>query len=227
MRRRFLTAFEWEYRWRAIPLFLSQGVVLGAHFALTQSFALPVSNRAGLTAVAMGFAGLGLRVWGTGILSANTMVSMTLTSDRLATGGPFSLVRNPLYLGDLLLFSAYGLMLGPELAVAFAVFHLLRVYRLILYEEEGMRARWGRQFDDYTRAVPRLIPRIAVPAGASVEWREAIAASAIWAGFAFGYLASWITGDLWALAPIETAGFVFAAFYFSRLKLAARQPADV
>jgi protein-S-isoprenylcysteine O-methyltransferase Ste14 len=135
-------------------------------------------------------------------------------------------VRNPLYLGDLLIFSAYGLMLTPLLAVVFALYHVVRTYRLILYEESQMLARWGRPFEEYCRRTPRLVPRIAAPPPGPVNWREGLAASTMWTGFAAGYIASWITGTLWALAPIEAAGFLLAWWYFARRRRAAREAVD-
>jgi protein-S-isoprenylcysteine O-methyltransferase Ste14 len=48
-----------------------------------------------------------VRVWGTAVLSGATMVSMSASTERLIVGGPFGLVRHPMYLGDLLIFPSY------------------------------------------------------------------------------------------------------------------------
>jgi protein-S-isoprenylcysteine O-methyltransferase Ste14 len=205
----------WEYRWRALPMFLSQGVAVLANAWLTGSFAMPTSRLAFISVV-LGVVGLWLRVWGVGLISASTMSSMTPSTERLVTSGVYGLVRNPLYLGDLLLFLGYALFLPLPLGVAFMAFHVVRTLRLIAFEESRLAARHGIAFDEYVRAVPRLWPRLTAAPPAAVDWREGVMASAIWAGFATGYVAVWLAGDVWAITPFEAAGFVFAALYFSR-----------
>jgi protein-S-isoprenylcysteine O-methyltransferase Ste14 len=219
----FLQPRPWEYKWRALPLFLSQGVAVAANFWLTGSLAMPAGRVASLVAVVLGFAGLSLRVWGVGQISAATMSSMTLATDRLVTTGVYGLVRNPLYLGDLLLFTGYALWLPAPLAVAFVAFHVVRTRRLIAFEESQLAARHGHAFADYVRRVPRLWPRLAAPSAAAVDWREGLAASSIWAGFATGYVAVWLAGDVWAITPFELAGFLLAALYFSRARRLSRR----
>lgn len=208
-----------EYRWRALPMFLSQGVAVAANAWLTGSLAMPASFPLALVSVVLGFTGLWLRVWGVGLISASTMSSMTLSTDRLVTTGIYGRVRNPLYLGDLLLFVGYGLFLPLPIAAAFIAFHVVRTLRLIAFEESQLSERHGAAFDDYRRRVPRLWPHLTAEAPpAAVDWREGSMASAIWAGFAIGYVAVWLAGDVWAITPFEIAGFVFAALYFSRTR---------
>jgi protein-S-isoprenylcysteine O-methyltransferase Ste14 len=208
-------ATPWEHRWRALPMFGSQGVAVVANAWLTGSFAMPTSPLA-IVSVALAVTGLGLRVWGVGQISAATMVSMSISTDRLVTSGVYGLVRHPLYLGDLLIFAGYALFLPAPLGVAFMVFHLVRTWRLMAYEERQMRQRHGAEYERYASAVPALWPRLAAPSPAHVHWAEGLAASAIWIGLAIGYVAVWRAGDVWAITPYETAGFLFAAVYFSR-----------
>jgi protein-S-isoprenylcysteine O-methyltransferase Ste14 len=209
------TATEREYRWRAGPLFLSQFVVLGLQMAWQGSWSLPVSPLPGVIAVAASLVGLFFRVWGTGILSAATMMSMSPVTDRLITGGAFGLVRNPLYLGDLLIFTSYTLLLNPWLAPWFAVYHLVRVLRLIGYEEPRLLARWDDAYARYCATVPRLVPRCDVPEPVVVNWRDGLVGNAIWIGFVLGYVAAVTSGDLWALTSWESGGFAF--FFAHRL----------
>jgi protein-S-isoprenylcysteine O-methyltransferase Ste14 len=79
---------------------------------------------------------------------------------RLVAVGPYRWVRNPIYLAALLivlgeawLFLSLSL-LGYAAGVAI-FFHLL----VISYEEPTLRARFGEQYEAYTRTVPRWIPR--------------------------------------------------------------------
>src|SRR5262252_6543891 len=79
---------------------------------------------------------------------------------RLVEVGSYRWVRNPIYiaallivLGEAWLFLSFDLLLyAGLLAVAF---HVL----VVAYEEPRLRARFGEQYNDYRRRVPRWIPR--------------------------------------------------------------------
>jgi hypothetical protein len=135
-------------------------------------------------------------------------------------------VRNPLYLGDLLLFTGYALFLPKMLAIPFIAFHIVRTLRLIAYEEAQLSERHGEAYQRYRRQAPMLWPHWGAVVPADVNWREGLAASAIWAGFTTGYVAVWLAGDVWAITPFETAGFLFAAVYFSRSRRMLRGAVD-
>jgi hypothetical protein len=92
----------------------------------------------------------------------------------------------------------------------------VRVLRLIAYEEQFLSARWGVAYADYCRRVPRLVPRLARIERGAVSWKDGWIGSTIWIGFLTGYVAAAVTGTLWSLSPFETAGFLYAAYYFSR-----------
>jgi protein-S-isoprenylcysteine O-methyltransferase Ste14 len=76
------------------------------------------------------------------------------------TVGPYRWVRNPIYIGALLIVSGEAwLFLSVDLLLYVAVlavaFHLL----VVGYEEPRLRARFGEAYETYRRTVPRWIPR--------------------------------------------------------------------
>lgn len=78
---------------------------------------------------------------------------------RFVAAGPYRCVRNPIYIAALLIVSGEAwLFLSVDLLLysgALAVsFHLL----VIGYEEPGLRARFGEQYEAYRRTVHRWIP---------------------------------------------------------------------
>lgn len=79
----------------------------------------------------------------------------------LVTGGPFALVRNPIYLAMMLMMTAAGFALGHlvQLMIAVPLFILATALR-VAREERLLRERFGEAFDDYAARVPRLIPWI-------------------------------------------------------------------
>jgi protein-S-isoprenylcysteine O-methyltransferase Ste14 len=78
---------------------------------------------------------------------------------QVVTAGPYRWVRNPIYIGALLIVSGEAwLFLSADLllyAAALAVaFHLI----VVGYEEPRLRARFGEQYEIYQHSVSRWIP---------------------------------------------------------------------
>ena len=81
----------------------------------------------------------------------------------LITQGPYSMTRNPLYF-----FSVFG-ALGVGFCTETFTFPALLLGVMILYyplvvrkEERRLRARFGRDFDEYARRVPAFFPNFAL-----------------------------------------------------------------
>jgi protein-S-isoprenylcysteine O-methyltransferase Ste14 len=79
---------------------------------------------------------------------------------RLVVRGPYAFVRNPMISGVVLLLLAEGLLLRsmPHLEWT-ALFAAINAVYIPLLEEPQLRARFGREYDEYKRGVPRLLPR--------------------------------------------------------------------
>ena len=95
--------------------------------------------------------GLALRAWAAGCLAKD---------QRLATGGPYSHVRNPLYVGTLLV--AAGLVAASRsvgLGILFAAVFLL-VYLPVIQNEEQHLRRLFPEYAGYAAQVPALRPRL-------------------------------------------------------------------
>lgn len=135
-----------------------------------------LSTPAALAGVPIVLAGELLRLWGVHHIG---VISRT-RSDRLGPlidTGPFSLVRNPLYLGNILLWLGFSISARLVWLAPFVVALLAVEYHAIVRWEEGLLAsRIGPPYRNYTRRVPRWIPLLRAPAqppGAAVfSWRE-------------------------------------------------------
>ena len=79
----------------------------------------------------------------------------------LVEDGPYAFVRNPMYLGSLLIGLGFTLILWPWWGwLIFAVLFYWRFGIQIAKEETYLQQTFGQQFLDYCQKVPRLFPRI-------------------------------------------------------------------
>jgi protein-S-isoprenylcysteine O-methyltransferase Ste14 len=97
-------------------------------------------------------------------------------SGPLATSGPFASVRNPLYLGNVALWTGFALGAGHPWLVPFVMLLLAIEYHAIVrWEETLLESRLGESYRSYAARVPRWIPRLrrgATDAPAAFSWRE-------------------------------------------------------
>src|SRR5262249_35997958 len=89
-----------------------------------------------------------------------TYEARVIKGHELVTQGPYSLVRNPIYLG------MFGAILGAGLVfarwwtmLAAIVLFLVGNHIRITAEERLLRETFGTKFDDYARRVPAFFPR--------------------------------------------------------------------
>jgi len=127
------------------------------------------------------------RTWGTSYLRAEVMRDARVRTEKLVADGPYRHVRNPLYLGNILLAAGLGLMASRTgfaiLVLGLTVF----VLRLILREEAELREHQGEPYRRYCAAVPRLVPSLLprVAAGGNVpQWGQGFRAELMYWMFA-------------------------------------------
>ncbi|MEE3326873.1 MAG: methyltransferase [Myxococcota bacterium] len=131
---------------RLAPLYVSGALLWWLASPTRVSFFL------GLVLVALGLA---VRGWGVGYL---------LKTERLAISGPYAYVRNPLYLGTLLVGCGFSVMLGGWVGLVALLalgswFGFSYFPRKEQIESERLRARYGEVYQIYYEQVPALWPR--------------------------------------------------------------------
>ena len=133
----------WMQRWR-VPL----GFLCGALFIW---FARPDWRTLSIGG-SIALIGLALRAWSAGHIRKNAA---------LATSGPYSYTRNPLYLGSFLLGVGFTVASGqPLLAIPFVALFLGIYFPVMRVEAAHLAESFGDDYLDYARAVPLFFPRL-------------------------------------------------------------------
>jgi protein-S-isoprenylcysteine O-methyltransferase Ste14 len=114
----------------------------------------------------------------------------------LVTTGPFALVRNPLYIGNLVLWVGFALSARLAWMVLLIVPLIGFEYHAIVRWEEGLlAARRGRDYQTYLSQVPRWFPawRSGGTAAASFSWLETLHSErGTLIAIAVGYMLLWL-----------------------------------
>ena len=121
-------------------------------------------------------AGAILRVWGAAYLGYATVHHGDMQAGAVMADGPYRYMRNPLYLGGWFMMIAVSLLMPPSGALFTVVLLTIFYLRLILGEEAFLASQLGQPYEEYLRAVPRLIPRLRAslpPAGNKAHWLTA------------------------------------------------------
>jgi protein-S-isoprenylcysteine O-methyltransferase Ste14 len=102
-------------------------------------------------------------------------------AEKLVTGGIFSHCRNPLYVGNVTIIIGVGIASNSLLFMCTAVPFFLVAYRAIVAAEENfLRNKFGKEFDDYCARVNRFLPNLSgisqTVSGMYFNWRRLITA---------------------------------------------------
>ena len=79
----------------------------------------------------------------------------------LVVRGPYRFVRNPMYVGVLALIVGQALLFASLPLAIYAVAIFLTVHLFVIgYEEPTLRRTYGAEYEAFTAAVPRWLPRM-------------------------------------------------------------------
>ncbi len=109
--------------------------------------------------------GLALNVWTGKKLSLKALVGypeLKLSeAQRLVSTGPFSVIRHPTYLAHILMLAGIFLITGYTGTGFLTLFDIFTSYGVIIpLEERELEARFGDDYREYKRRVPKFLPRL-------------------------------------------------------------------
>jgi protein-S-isoprenylcysteine O-methyltransferase Ste14 len=108
-------------------------------------------------------AGALVRVFTSGwaALGTSGRAKVAAEASELNTTGPYSLVRNPLYVGRILNFTGLAMLSGSWVFGALVfLLAILGYERISVYEEEFLRGKFGDAHAAWAKDVPALLPRL-------------------------------------------------------------------
>nr|PIE55560.1 MAG: cobalt-zinc-cadmium resistance protein [Dethiosulfovibrio peptidovorans] len=121
--------------------------------------------------------GQALRCWAAGCIGRYR--GERVSAKRLATWGPYSLCRNPLYVGNGLIGLGWGIMAGIVPLILFALtFWVLYGLLIVPWEERFLLKKFGDAYRRYRRTVGAFCPKqwpVCVELGSfdlSILWRS-------------------------------------------------------
>ncbi len=107
-------------------------------------------------------AGAIVRVITSGFAALGTSGRTKLAAEaaELNTTGPYSLVRNPLYVGRIVNYTGMAMLSGSWVFAVITFLVSILIYeRVSIYEEEFLREKFGKDHADWAKDVPALFPR--------------------------------------------------------------------
>ncbi len=168
------------FRWRSyLPLFM--GVLF---FLALLSYRHPLAApHPGLLwqmgCLLVSLAGLGMRFYTVGFAPRGTSGRNTRgqVAEVLNTTGMYAVVRNPLYLGNFLIWLGLALFIQIWWVILLVIAGFTLFYeRIIFAEEKFLREKFGATFLDWAAATPAIIPRLKSwrPPELAFSWKSAI-----------------------------------------------------
>lgn len=113
-----------------------------------------------------------IRLYAVSFIGGVSRTRTTSTNDHLITDGAFSIVRNPLYVGNFLITTGIALYTGlPWLVLLAAGAFAFQYYYIVIYEESLLSKKFGDDYETYKKEVPPWIPT-KLPSLANLPWPE-------------------------------------------------------
>lgn len=170
---------DWLFRRRSyVPVVIFPAVIVTV---AAQAHPVPLEHERLWEAVCflVSILGMAVRAWTIGTAPAHTSGRNQgrQIAAQLNTTGPYSLVRNPLYVGNALMWAGVVMYARSAwLAVAVALVFWLVYERIVYAEEEFLRERFGAAFTEWAAVTPPFIPsfRRYRPAGLAFSFRTVL-----------------------------------------------------
>ena len=104
-----------------------------------------------------------IRIWSVRYAGGATRTT-AVGAPFLCTSGPFSMVRNPLYIGNMMIYTSFVLIAGNEnlwvMIGIIWIFFIVQYGMIVSLEENTLYSLFGDEYNVYRKNVSALIPRV-------------------------------------------------------------------
>jgi len=94
------------------------------------------------------------------ILAGVPELSRDLSGSKLLTEGAYAIIRHPRYVEVVLWSAGYAFFANHLASYIFTLLSIPALYVVVLLEERELRTRFGQEYEEYARRVPRFVPRM-------------------------------------------------------------------
>ena len=95
-----------------------------------------------------------------GVKETTLKVAETHRTETIVTTGVYSIVRHPQYLGGLLAHVGISFLLSAQYSLLLTSLMVVLIYLISKKEEEELIREFGKEYEDYKKKVPMLIPKL-------------------------------------------------------------------
>lgn len=132
-----------------------------------------------LTCLLVAFLGFFIRIYTVGYSRPNTSGRNTehQVADVLNTTGIYSIMRNPLYVGNFFMWLGIAMLTGDFwFLIAFTLFYFLYYERIIFTEEQFLKNKFGDTYLEWARKTPIIVPNFSLfkRTSYSFNWKKVL-----------------------------------------------------
>ena len=107
--------------------------------------------------------GEAVRFWGVAYAGSLTRATGGVGAPEVVVAGPYAYMRNPLYVGNIMMYCGVGIManaLSPWLVVVAFVYFAVQYSMIVSLEEEFLEKEFGDVYLLFKKEVPSFFPRL-------------------------------------------------------------------
>jgi len=95
-----------------------------------------------------------------GVKGTTLKAAETHRTEKVVTTGVYSIVRHPQYLGGLLAHAGISFLLSAWYSLLVTPLMVVLIYLISRKEEEELIKEFGKEYEDYKKKVPMLMPKL-------------------------------------------------------------------
>lgn len=115
-----------------------------------------------MVGIAVMLTGEWVRFWGVAHAGGATR-TRSVGAPRLVTSGPFAYVRNPLYIGNMIIYCGVAIIANvwiPYLIIGVLLYFAFQYYLIVKLEEGKLTELFRGKYIAYMNSVPRFLPQL-------------------------------------------------------------------